>query len=116
MPVNKANPLSDLSDALAYYYQKTNLRITIEYLLLNGVNDSLEHARMLALFCKRFPVKINIIEYNPHPYASFAPSSKQQQTLFTDYLKNKNLVVNLRLSKGKDIAAACGQLANIKQI
>jgi 23S rRNA (adenine2503-C2)-methyltransferase len=57
MPVNKANPLSDLSDALAYYYQKTNLRITIEYLLLNGVNDSLEHARMLAFSANAFPLK-----------------------------------------------------------
>lgn len=114
MPINKTNSLSELSDALAYYYQKTNLRITIEYLLLNGVNDSMEHARLLAGFCKRFPVKINIIEYNPHPYATFTTTSKQQQSLFIDFLKNKNLVVNLRQSKGKDIAAACGQLANRK--
>ncbi|MDD3692034.1 MAG: 23S rRNA (adenine(2503)-C(2))-methyltransferase RlmN [Bacteroidales bacterium] len=115
MPINKSNPLPALSNALVYYYQKTNQRITIEYLLLNGENDSLEHARLLAIFCKRFPVKINIIEYNPHPYAVFSATNKQQQALFIDYLKNKNLVVNLRLSKGKDIAAACGQLAKKRQ-
>lgn len=115
MPIHESNPLSELSDALVYYYQKTGLRISIEYVLLKNTNDSIEHAHFLARFCKRFPVKINIIEYNPHPYAPFESSDKHQIKAFMDFLESKNLVVNLRQSKGKDIAAACGQLANEKK-
>ncbi|MBP7101653.1 MAG: 23S rRNA (adenine(2503)-C(2))-methyltransferase RlmN [Bacteroidales bacterium] len=114
MPITQTNSLTQLSNALAYYYQKTGLRISIEYLLLHAVNDTAEHARKLAVFCKRFPVKINLIEYNPHPYADFKSSNKQNLRLFMELLESKNLIVNLRLSKGKDIAAACGQLANEK--
>lgn len=112
MPINKTDSLSQISDALAYYNEKIGLRISIEYLLLDNVNDSPEHARKLAAFCKRFPVKINLIEYNPHSYAPYKSSTKQRVALFTDYLESKNMIVNLRLSKGKDIAAACGLLAN----
>ena len=112
MPINKTKPLSEVANALMYYHQKTKLRISIEYLLLESVNDSLEHARMLARFCKQFPVKINLIEYNTHPYSNFKPSNTKQTIAFMDYLKSKNLIVTLRQSKGKDIAAACGQLAN----
>jgi len=115
MPINKTNSISLISDALAYYFQKTESRISIEYLLLDKTNDSVEHARMLAIFCKRFPVKINLIEYNPHPYAKFKDSEKQRVKAFVDFLESKNILVNLRLSKGKDIAAACGQLANEKK-
>ena len=115
MPINKTNSLLDISDALAYYYQRTGMRISIEYLLLNNVNDGLEDAQKLAIFCKKFPVKINIIEYNPHPYSDYKSSDKKCIKMFIDFLESKNIIVNLRLSKGKDIAAACGQLANEKK-
>ncbi|HOF15767.1 MAG TPA: 23S rRNA (adenine(2503)-C(2))-methyltransferase RlmN [Bacteroidales bacterium] len=116
MPINTTNPLPQLSEALKYYYQKTKLRISIEYLLLNNINDSIEDAQLLANFCKNFPVKINLIEYNSHAYAAYKKSNKEKVQSFIDFLERKNLIVNLRLSKGKDIAAACGQLANEKQI
>ena len=112
MPVNKTNPLAKLSDALAYFHEKTGSRITIEYMLLNGLNDSIQHARDLAEFTKRFPVKINVIEFNPHPKASYKKSDKQTLDAFVNFLKGLNLVVNVRYSKGRDIAAACGQLAS----
>ncbi|MBR4690571.1 MAG: 23S rRNA (adenine(2503)-C(2))-methyltransferase RlmN [Bacteroidales bacterium] len=112
MPVNKTNPLAKLSDALAYYHEKTGARITIEYMLLNGINDSVQHARDLAEFTKRFPVKINVIEFNPHPASAYKKSDKQTLDAFVNFLKGLNLVVNVRYSKGRDIAAACGQLAS----
>lgn len=111
MPINKTNPLAKLSDALAYYHEKTRNRITIEYILMQGVNDSLQNARDLAEFTKRFPVKINVIEFNTHEHASFKKSDKQTFEAFVSFLKGLNLIVNVRYSKGKDIAAACGQLA-----
>jgi 23S rRNA (adenine2503-C2)-methyltransferase len=114
MPVNKANDLQKLSDAIAYYYEKTHNRISIEYTLLHGVNDSIEHARELADFTKRFPVKINIIEYNAHENSPFEKSEKQTFEAFIAFLERLNLIVNIRYSKGKDIQGACGQLAKKK--
>lgn len=112
MPVNKKNPLNDLIEALKYYYSKTNNRLRIEYLLLKDVNDSLLDAKELLVFCKNFPVKINIIEYNPNDGSDFQKSDEKRLKTFTDLLKEKNLIVNIRRSRGKDIDAACGQLAN----
>jgi 23S rRNA (adenine2503-C2)-methyltransferase len=114
MPVNKANDIQKLSDAIAYYYEKTHNRISIEYTLLDGVNDSIENARDLADFTKRFPVKINIIEYNPHKNSPYKKSEKQKVDAFVAFLEKLNLIVNVRYSKGKDIDAACGQLAGRK--
>jgi len=111
MPVNKANDLQKLSEALAYYYEKTHNRISIEYTLLHGVNDTIEHAREMADFTKRFPVKINIIEYNAHENSQFEKSEKQAFETFVAFLERLNLIVNVRYSKGKDIQGACGQLA-----
>ena len=110
MPVNKANNLNSLSDALAYYYKKTKNRISIEYALLHGINDSTDDASLLAHFTKRFPVKINIIEYNSFPGSPFKPSKPEKQEAFVAFLQKLNLIVNVRYSKGKDIDAACGQL------
>lgn len=111
MPINKTNPLAKLSDALAYFHEKTGGRITIEYMLLNGINDSIQHARDLAEFTKRFPVKINVIEFNPHEMSPYQKSDRQTADQFVNFLKGLNLIVNVRYSKGRDIAAACGQLA-----
>jgi 23S rRNA (adenine2503-C2)-methyltransferase len=110
IPVNQTNPLHELQDALRYYVDKTNQRITIEYLLLHHINDNLEDAEKLCRFCKAFPVKINIIEYNATD-TQFQPSVPEQKAVFVSHLESKNLIVNVRQSRGKDIAAACGQLA-----
>ena len=115
MPVARKYPLQDLSDALAFYHERTGERVTIEYLLLRDVNDRREHVEALLKFCKRFPVKINIIEYNEHPFSPFRASSDAVRDGFIRALEARNLVVNLRHSKGKEIAAACGQLACLKR-
>jgi len=112
VPVNKTNPLHDLSDALKYFYAATKTRITLEYLILEKFNNSIEDARNLATFCKAFPCKINIIEYNKVPGSSFEKASEKSVREFVTFLETKNLIVNIRKSRGEDIAAACGQLAN----
>lgn len=112
MPVNKAYPLPVLAEAIAYFVEKTGTRPTLEYLLLGGVNDSLDDARALALFCRQFPVKINVIEYNEVDHAPYRHSPDASRDAFVRFLEGKNMVVNVRRSRGKDIDAACGQLAN----
>ncbi|MFW5851850.1 MAG: 23S rRNA (adenine(2503)-C(2))-methyltransferase RlmN [Bacteroidota bacterium] len=115
MPINKKFNLSTLSESLAYYHQKTNKRISIEYTLLKNVNDSLEDASLLGHFTKRFPVKINLIEYNPYPASPFQASDTHTRENFAAFLERLNLIVTIRYSKGKDIDAACGQLAKKKR-
>lgn len=110
MPVTERNSLHDLQAALLYYHQKTGDRITFEYLLLSKVNDSKAAAEKLARYCRPFPVKINIIEYNETEDGRYHRSYPNQREEFIEYLKNCNMVVNVRQSKGQDIAAACGQL------
>jgi 23S rRNA (adenine2503-C2)-methyltransferase len=114
MPINKKFNLTELSEAIKYFVQKTDSRPTFEYLLINDVNDSLSAARALADFCRAFPVKINIIEYNPTENDKFKKSSKERLDGFVKVLEGRNMIVNVRQSKGKDIDAACGQLANKK--
>ena len=111
IPLNKKFPLEELTDALKYYHQKTKKRFTIEYILFNDFNDSIHDARELAIFCKSFPVKINLIEYNSTHTSFFQKSQTGKLTAFKEFLEMKNLVVNTRKSRGEDIAAACGQLA-----
>jgi 23S rRNA (adenine2503-C2)-methyltransferase len=111
MPVNKSNPLSALSSAISYYYDKTGNRITYEYLMLKDFNDSLPDAESLAGFCRISPCKINLIEYNQVPESPFEGSDTYRINKFRQYLEGKNLIINIRRSKGVDIAAACGQLA-----
>lgn len=112
MPVNQAYPLDKLAESLKYFVEKTSTRPTFEYLLLNGLNDSVEDARMLAAYCKQFPVKINIIEYNNVEGSAFRHTPDKQRDAFIHFLESRNMIVNVRRSKGKDIDAACGQLAN----
>jgi len=114
IPVNQTNTLQELQDALRYYVEKTNQRITIEYVLLDKINDSLEDAEKLCRFCKAFPIKINIIEYNTTDIP-FQPATPEKKSAFVAHLESKNLIVNVRHSRGKDIAAACGQLAGEKK-
>jgi 23S rRNA (adenine2503-C2)-methyltransferase len=111
IPINKKHSLEDLTAALKYYHQKTGKRFTIEYILFGKFNDTLADARDLAEFCKSFPVKINLIGYNPVDNSGFQRSETDSFKAFREFLEKRNLVVNVRKSRGKDIAAACGQLA-----
>lgn len=111
IPVNKKYPLKKLIPALKYYYKVSKKRFTIEYILFKDFNDSLFDAADLAGFCKNFPVKVNIIEYNPVENSGFMAPEPGRVKSFIEFLERKNMVVNLRQSRGKDIDAACGQLA-----
>ena len=125
VPVNRRYPVEELTEAMQYYHRITGRRFTIEYILLKDFNDSVQDARELAHFCKNFPVKINLIGYNPvrenelskagtgkpvHETGFDAPD-KEKINAFKAFLESLNLVVNLRKSRGRDIDAACGQLA-----
>ncbi len=113
MPINEHNSLDALREALQYYYHKTQNRVTFEYIIFKNFNDSLQDAKELAAFAKAVPCKINIIEYNPIDDGEFQQAETGKVTAFARYLEEKcNLVVNIRRSRGKDIDAACGQLAN----
>jgi len=111
MPVNKSNPLTELSAAIRYFHEKTGTRITYEILLMKDINDSITDARKLAEFCRITPCKINLIEYNQVEGSPFIGSSRKRFEAFAAFLESKNMVVNKRRSRGHDIAAACGQLA-----
>lgn len=111
MPVNKTFSLRAIAESLKYFVEKTGTRPTFEYLLLKDINDSLEDAKALAQYCRQFPIKINLIEYNNVEGSGFKHSPEKNRDEFIKFLESCNMVVNLRHSKGKDIDAACGQLA-----
>ena len=111
MPINEQNSLKALAEALKYYYAKTKNPVTYEYIIFDGVNDNLQDAAELAQFCKHLPCKVNIIEYNPIAFASFINAGEDKVEAFADYLRKQGVNTHLRRSRGKDIDAACGQLA-----
>ena len=100
------------SEALIYFHEKTGSRVTFEYIIFKDFNDSLEDAADLARFTKCVPCKINIIEYNPIDEGEFQQADAKKVDAFAAFLESKNLIVNVRRSRGKDIDAAFGQLAN----
>lgn len=112
MPINEQNTLESLAGALRYFHEKTGSRVTFEYIIFKDFNDEIADARELAAFCRNVPVKVNIIEYNPIDGGEFQQADPQKVDAFTAYLESKNIIVNVRRSRGKDIDAACGQLAN----
>jgi len=114
MPVNNNNSLESLKEALIYFNKKTGERITFEYLLMDGINDGIADAKELAEYCKSFPVKINLIEYNSTGISKFNKSNSKATDAFVSFLKSRNMIVNVRRSRGQDIDAACGQLAGKK--
>jgi 23S rRNA (adenine2503-C2)-methyltransferase len=112
MPINEHNSLEALAEALTYFYEKTGTRVTYEYIVFRNFNDDLEDAVELGRFCKIIPCKVNLIEYNPIEGGDFVNAAEDKIEAFKVYLESKNIVVNIRRSRGKDIDAACGQLAN----
>ena len=114
MGINETNNLEALANSLKYFYEKTQTRVTYEYIIFDKFNDELQDAHELYEFCKHIPCKVNIIEYNPIDGAEFKQASVAKVEAFKDYLEERGVVINVRRSRGKDIDAACGQLANKK--
>lgn len=112
MEINESNNIDSLREALEYFHEKTNSRVTFEYIIFDGFNDELIDARELAEFAKCVPCKINIIEYNPIDGEPFKQATQDKVDQFAAFLESRNMIVNVRRSRGKDIDAACGQLAN----
>lgn len=116
MPINETNQLESLMSSLEYFYQKTKGRISYEYIALQGFNDTLEDADKLIKLCRRqFPVRVNVIEYNPVPGVGFDKSDETQVDRFAKKIRDKGVMITVRRSRGKDIDAACGQLANRRE-
>lgn len=111
MPINEQNTLLSLAEALKYYYAKTKNSVTFEYIVFHNFNDELQDAKELVRFCKHVPCKVNIIEYNPIALADFVNAEADKIDQFATYLRNQGIITNVRRSRGKDIDAACGQLA-----
>ena len=111
MPITEHNSLKALAEALKYFYAKTKSPITYEYIVFNHFNDEIEDAMELARFCKHVPCKVNLIEYNPIQFADFINAEGDKIDAFSNYLKSQGITTNIRRSRGKDIDAACGQLA-----
>ncbi|NOR28576.1 MAG: 23S rRNA (adenine(2503)-C(2))-methyltransferase RlmN [Lutibacter sp.] len=112
MPFNENFPLKDLKEALEYWYAKTSSRVTYEYVVWNGINDTREAIMALVDFCKVVPCKVNLIEYNPIDDGDFQQAKPQAISDYISILEMNDIIVNVRRSRGKDIDAACGQLAN----
>lgn len=112
MPINEQNNLEVLMESLDYFYKKTGNKISYEYIAFNNFNDSIEDAKNLVKLCKSFPVKVNIIEYNPIDGSDYIKADEDKINSFARHLRNQDIVVTVRRSRGKDIDAACGQLAN----
>lgn len=112
MPINENNGLEILMDSLEYFYKETGNRISYEYITFQDYNDGMDDARKLLKLCKRFPVHVNIIEYNPIDGSEFKKSSEKNIDDFAAFLIRNGVMTTVRRSRGKDIDAACGQLAN----
>ena len=112
MPFTKNFQLPELKEALEYWYQKTKSKVTYEYVVWKGINDDKASIEALVKFCKYVPCKVNLIEYNPIDAARFQKPDSQTAEEFMEYLAKNRVNARLRRSRGKDIDAACGQLAN----
>jgi len=112
MPINDKSNLEELAESLQYWHNKTNRKITFEYVVWKGINDDEKHAKALAKYCGKVASKVNIIEYNPIDDGEFQQADPESLDMYKRVLENKGIIVNVRRSRGKDIDAACGQLAN----
>jgi 23S rRNA (adenine2503-C2)-methyltransferase len=112
MPINETNNLENLVSALNHFTNNTSTRVTLEYIAFKDFNDELNDARELLNFCRKIKCKVNIIEYNPIENSEFQQTSPERLETFRNFLESNGVIVNVRRSRGKDIDAACGQLAN----
>ncbi len=112
MPINETNNLDALADALNYFSDKTGTRVTFEYCVFRDFNDTIEDAQELVDYCKRTISKVNLIEYNPIDDGEYKQTTEARFIAFKNHLEQNKIIVNVRRSRGKDIDAACGQLAN----
>ena len=112
MPFTKSFPLTELREALEYWYRKTKSKVTYEYVVWKGINDDKYSIDALVKFCKYVPCKVNLIEYNPIDDGMFQQASDEATHAYITALAKSNIVAKVRRSRGKDIDAACGQLAN----
>ena len=112
MPFNTNFPLQELKESLEYWYEKTKRTITYEYVVWQGINDQKEDIKALVEFCKYVPCKVNLIEYNPIDDGQFQQADAAVINNYISNLEMHDITVNVRKSRGKDIDAACGQLAN----
>ncbi|MEW5876375.1 MAG: 23S rRNA (adenine(2503)-C(2))-methyltransferase RlmN [Candidatus Zixiibacteriota bacterium] len=111
MPINRKYPLAELKKAAIAAATSTGRRVTFEYILMDGVNDSIEYAKKLVHFIHEIPCKINLIRFHPHPGSPYRPPPEERVLAFRDYLYPRCPAVSIRKSFGVDIDAACGQLA-----
>jgi len=112
MPFSQNFPLKDLRESLEYWYSMTKSRITYEYVVWKGINDRKEDIDALVKFCRYVPCKVNLIEYNPIDDGEFQQADPEVIEAYIRALENSGVVAKVRRSRGKDIDAACGQLAN----
>jgi 23S rRNA (adenine2503-C2)-methyltransferase len=112
MPFSANFPLSDLRESLEYWYRKTKSKVSYEYVVWKDINDNKESVDALVKFCKYVPCKVNLIEYNPIDDGEFQQASEEAANAYIKALEASGIVVKVRRSRGKDIDAACGQLAN----
>lgn len=112
MPFNATFTLADLRESLIYWYEKTKSRITYEYVVWEGINDKKKDVDALVDFCRFAPSKVNLIEYNPIDDGEFQQASNAAIDMYVEMLEKNGITVTVRRSRGKDIDAACGQLAN----
>ena len=112
MPFSSNFPLADLRESLEYWYSKTKSKISYEYVVWKDINDNKESIGALVKFCKYVPCKVNLIEYNPIDDGEFQQASEESINAYIKALESSGIVVKVRRSRGKDIDAACGQLAN----
>lgn len=112
MPFSASFPLADLRESLEYWYRKTKSKISFEYVVWKGINDNKASVDALVKFCKYVPCKVNLIEYNPIDDGEFQQASEESINAYINALEASDIIVKVRRSRGKDIDAACGQLAN----
>lgn len=116
MPINDVNNLEELKESLKHWYDKTKRKVTYEYVIWKGINDKKEDAQALVKFCQVIPSKVNLIEYNPIDEGQFQQADESAINTYVSLLEANGIVVNVRRSRGKDIDAACGQLANKSEL
>jgi len=115
MPINESSNLAELLESLQYWFVKTKKTVTFEYVVWKGINDKKKDIDALVIYCKKVPSKVNIIEYNAIEEDGFKQADASAIDYYVRTLEKNNITVNVRRSRGKDIDAACGQLAN-KQV